>query len=158
MTDIALVWDPVNGRADFAIANGDLLMDAGLHTSVILSLFCDRLAAAGDAISDGTDDRRGWWADTPLPGASDPTGGLDLTGSRLWLLARALQTQETLNRARSYAREALQWMIDDGAASAVVVIGDWQGDGGEVLALQITVTAPDTSVSRFTYSWAWGAL
>ena len=154
MTDIALVWDPVNGRADFAIANGDLLMDAGLHTSVILSLFCDRLAAAGDAISDGTDDRRGWWADTPLPGASDPTGGLDLTGSRLWLLARALQTQETLNRARSYAREALQWMIDDGIAGSIDIAAAYPDAPTQTLEMTIVINQAGASDPyRFVFMW-----
>jgi phage gp46-like protein len=156
MTDIALIWDPVNGRADFAIANGDLVMDNSLHTAVIISLFCDRLAAPGDTINDNTDDRRGWWGDTPLPGASDPSAGLDLTGSRLWLLARALQNQNTLNQAISYAKEALQWMIDDGVAGSVNVTASFPATPPQALEMIIDIYQAGASAPQ-TYSFAWSA-
>lgn len=120
MTDIALVWDNENGLADFAIVDGDLAMDKGLWTSVLLSLFCDRLADPSDVIPDGGTDRRGWWGDTPPEGtAVDPL--LGLTGSKLWLLAGALQVQDTLNRAQAYAQQALAWLTADKVADSVTV-------------------------------------
>ena len=156
MADIALIWDPVNGRADFSIVNGDLLMDDGLHTAVIISLFCDRLAASGDTIPDGSADRRGWWGDTPLPGTSDPAGGLDLTGSRLWLLARALQTQQTLNNAIAYAREALQWMITDGIAGSIDVAASYPDSLPNALEMTVTINQAGAS-SPYRYAFAWSA-
>lgn len=159
--DIALVWDPANGRADFAIARSarpsddagtDLLMDAGLHTSVIISLFCDRLADPADTIPDGTDDRRGWWGDTPLPNSTDPITP-DLTGSRLWLLARALQVNETLRRAEKYAQEALQWMIDDGVAGSVTASAAFPAAPPQTLELTITINQPGGSQS-FAFAWS----
>lgn len=121
MSDIALVWDNVNGRADLAMnATGtDLLMDDTPATAVIISLFSDRLADVADKIPDGTTDPRGWWGDTPLPNASDTAGGLDLTGSKFWLRFPGLQTTETLRLLEADAKEALQWMIDDGVAQSV---------------------------------------
>ena len=145
MADVALIWDPVNGRADFAIQNGDLVMDSGLQTAVIISLFCDRSA-----------DRRGWWADTPLPGVSDPAGGIDLTGSRLWLLARALQTQDTLNKAQAYARECLQWMITDGIAGSIEVQAAYPVSPPNALEMVITINQVGAA-SPALYAFAWAA-
>jgi phage gp46-like protein len=154
--DIALVWDPATGRADFAMNGGDLLMDPGLHTSVIISLFCDRLADAADVILDGTDDRRGWWGDTPLPDATDVAGGIDLTGSRLWLLARSLQLPETLRRAETYAREALQWMIDDGVAGSVTANAVFPPAPPNALELSIAI-AQTGATNPYGFAFAWSA-
>lgn len=157
MADIALVWDPANGRADFAMnASGtDLLMDDGLHTAVIISLFCDRLADAADIIPDRTGDRRGWPGDTPLPNATDPIRGIDLTGSRLWLLAAALQVPETLRRAEKYAQEALQWMIDDGIAGSVAATAIFPAAPLNALELTIAISQAGASQPyRYTFPWS----
>ena len=149
MADIALAWNPATSQCDWSMGSGDLITGFDLQTAILLSLFTDAVATPDYQPPPNDIDRRGWWADAYAA---------DSMGSNIWQLERGIKNDATLNAAITYAKQALQWMIDDGAASAVVVIGDWQGDGGEVLALQITVTAPDTSVSRFTYSWAWGAL
>jgi phage gp46-like protein len=107
MTDIALKFDPDKLAGDFVLQNGDLLTDDGLQNGVFVSLYVDRRAHADDALPDGTTDRRGWWADPDM-------------GSRLWLLANAKQTAETLRLAEFYADEALQWLVDDGVAREVI--------------------------------------
>lgn len=125
--DIALTFDPVNFRFDLGLAGGDLAIDNGLKTAVMLSLFTDRLAEPDDALPDGTD-RRGWWADLPLqPTAGPVSARKDMIGSRLWLLAREKATELTRQRAMAYAREALQWMLDDGIAEDVSVSATWGG-------------------------------
>lgn len=153
MRDIALIWDPSLGEADLAMNGGDLATDAGLRTAVIISLFTDRLAEPGDAIPDGTADRRGWWGDMPVDAAQQdqPPSGNALTGSRLWLLDRALQTQATLNAARAYAEEALAWMVADGVASAVTAIARFPRLGW--LQLDITIAQP-AGPSQFSLAWA----
>ncbi len=40
-------------------------------------------------------------------------------GSRLYLLKRAKNTEQTARLARDYCREALQWLLDTGRATAV---------------------------------------
>ena len=154
--DIALVWDPMNGRADFAMNGQDLLMDFGLHTAVIISLFCDRLADPADVIPDGTGDRRGWWGDTPLPNATDPTGGIDLTGSRLWQLARSLQMTETLRKAENFAKEALQWMIDDGVAGSVTASAIFPPAPPNALELSIGIYQAGAA-NQYAFAFAWAA-
>lgn len=130
MSDLALQWQ--DGRADLVFADGDLVTDDSLLTAVLISLGTDRLAAPADTIPDGSDDRRGWWADY-----------LDssLIGSRFWLLARSKNTPETLAAARDYDIEALQWLIDDGAWSAVEVLVS--ASGRETLQHRVIPTYPN---------------
>lgn len=151
MTDIALAWNPLLARADIAVAKGDLVPDAGLRTAVLISLFTDALARADDEIPDGTDDRRGWWGDTPVEGAA-----ADPVGSRLWLLVRAKRTEETRRRAETYARDALAWMLADGVAEAVGVSAAWAGDRGDQLRLVVTIerrVAGRTARDEFSVQW-----
>lgn len=120
MADIALVLADDGLSADLAIANGDLVMDDGLDTAVLISLFTDRRADSDDPI-DTRDPfgARGWAGDLlGLPG--------DRIGSRLWLLERATLPTDarfggalTAAMVQQYAVEALAWMIEDGVASSV---------------------------------------
>jgi len=151
MTDIALVWDPALACADITVSKGDLVADRGLRTAVLISLFTDELARPDDALPDGTDDRRGWWGDTPVEGESP-----DPIGSRLWLLARAKRTEETRRRAETYAQDALTWLVADGVAAAVAVAASWGGDRGEQLQLRVAIerrTAGRTAREEFTVQW-----
>ncbi|WP_449567102.1 phage GP46 family protein [Lelliottia nimipressuralis] len=80
-----------------------------LPRAVIISLFSWRRANPDD----NAPVPMGWWGDTY------PTITGDRIGSRLWLLGREKIINNTLNRARDYAIEALQWLIDDGVAARV---------------------------------------
>ncbi|AUG00659.1 MULTISPECIES: phage GP46 family protein [Pseudomonas] len=87
-----------------------------LTRSVLISLFTWRRAADDDPLDD--EERFGWWGD------SFPTVADDRIGSRLWLLRRVKLTRQTQLDAEFYAREALQWLIDDGHCSAVEIISE----------------------------------
>ena len=87
-----------------------------LTRSVLFSLFTWRRAAPDDAVDD--DERFGWWGDS-FPSVAD-----DRIGSRLWLLRRVKLTRQTQLDAEFYAREALQWLIDDGHCSAIEVLSE----------------------------------
>ncbi len=148
MSDIALIWNDALGSADLAVDANDLLRDGGLETAVFLSLFTDRRAEDGDVLPDGETDRRGWWGD------SVPVAPGDRIGSRLWLLARSKQVSDVQARAPQYAREALQWLIDDRVADRVDVESEIVGNG--VLVISVTVHRPksDPAEFRFNYNWA----
>ena len=98
--------------ADLVLAGDDLELDQGLETAVLVSLFSDARLEAGDELPEGESDLRGWWADG---------GPGDRFGSRLWLLERAKVTQATLELARRYATEALEWLITEEIAERVEV-------------------------------------
>lgn len=148
MSDLRLTWDTTTGAADFEFEDNDIVLDDGLETSVIESLFTDRRAEEGDVLPLGETDRRGWWGD------EFPDVAGDRIGSRLWLLGRAKQTQEVLDRAREYTLEALQWMIEDKVTDRVDVESGIVANG--VLAITITIHRPeaDSVTFRFDYTWA----
>lgn len=117
-----------------------------LVRAVIVSLFTWRRALPDDDLP-GVD-RMGWWGDT-----FSPVEG-DRIGSRLWLLSRSKLLPETTARAKEYAQEALQWLIDDGVATRVEVEAERQGQSTLVLACRIYKPEVATPVDvRFTNVW-----
>jgi len=155
MTDIAIIPVSSGGRNlpgyDISLSGSDLLAEAGLKTAVIISLFTDRQAETGDVLPDESTNRRGHWGDAMA------TVDGDRIGSRLWLLDREKQTSETRNRAREYAIEALQWLIDDGVAATVDVAAAWLNTGE--LGLSIDIMRPDGTGESYRFEQAWnGAL
>lgn len=147
MSDIALRWDVYAG--DLAIAGGDLATDDGLETAVILSLFTDRRAEDTDQLPDGHTDRRGWWGDV-RPVVVD-----DRIGSRLWLLGREKQMESVLERAREYARQALEWLLIDQVAESIDVVAEFVRAG--VLGLQVDIQRPSSDTVNFRFELVWSA-
>lgn len=115
-----------------------------LVRAVIISLFTWRRANPDD-VTEGR--RMGWWGDTTSAEVNDRIG------SRLWLLSREKVLPETINRAREYAREALQWMLDDGLASRVTVEAERRGVDGIALAVTIIRADGRPLVLRFDDLW-----
>ena len=146
--DAALI-QLADGTFDLALDGPDLTTDTGLRTAVIVSLFTDARAHDDDAVPDGTDDRRGYWADA----FADVAG--DRFGSRMWLLGREKQLDATLLRAREYAEEALQWLIVDGVARSVDVSAYILSPG--VLGLEIAIARANDTVARFRFDSFWGS-
>lgn len=146
MTDIALQWQQSHG--DIAVDGADLLADDGLETSVILSLLLDRRAQPSDGVLDDVDPR-GWWADS----YADVAG--DAVGSRLWLLGREKELPSVAQRAHDYAIESLQWLVDDGVASAVTVAAAWTAPG--MLTLAVGIARPNKPPFNRQYQYVWGA-
>lgn len=147
MADIKSVFVDLEKGVDYALVQLGLLEDDGLDTAVIISLFTDRQAEASDVIPDGTDDKRGHWSD------NFPDLDGDLIGSRLWLLTREKQLPEVMVRAREYCEEALEWMLEDGVASAVTVTVTNPREG--ILHAQIDIAKPDGTATRYQFENFW---
>ena len=141
--DIAMLWMQPDIRGDMVRSTTGLLTGRELETAILISLFSDRLAADNDELPDSSGDRRGWWAD-----AADFK-----IGSRLWLLSRAKQTDETLQRAYDFVAESLQWLIDDGVVLSFDIEVSWVRAG--FLGTRI-VTYQPSDTTRF--AWVWGSL
>lgn len=150
MTDLALTYDAEIQAWDLCIENGDLVLDEGLGSLAIASLMTDARAAPED-LDLGITDRRGWWGDAV---EGEPTG------SRLWTLSRAKTTPENERRARDFAIEALQWLIDDGIAASIdVTTARTDGDGsGATLHLTIVITRPDRTTETILFDRLWEAM
>ncbi|MDW3711882.1 phage GP46 family protein [Pseudomonas sp. 2023EL-01195] len=145
MSDIALVWNGTD--ADLAIEGGDLVLEEGLQTAAVISLFSDRRARLDDVLPADDGDRRGWVGD------AWPRVDGDQIGSRLWLLNREKDVPETLRRAREYARESLAWLIEDGIGASLDVQASVPVRG--VLRLELTVNRRDGSTLNHQFDTLW---
>ena len=146
MSDTSTIWVRDLGRGDWNLVGADLQSGNDLETAILISIFSDREANPDDIIPDGTNDPRGWIGDIDQPYK---------IGSRIWLLTRAKQTQETLSRANDYIAEALQWLIDDGVVAQFDITTEWTKPGllgAKVLAYQGGISTP------MNFSWAWKAI
>ena len=92
-----------------------------LESAVIMSLFTDARATEEEyeEIKDWELSRRGYWA--------EQLDGVKL-GSKLWLLNRAPRNEDTLERAATYIKEALYWLIQDGIAESIEVETSYEQD------------------------------
>ena len=142
---------------ELTVENGDFVNDSTFTTALIISLFTDRRAKAEDPLPDPENtDRRGWWADN-LAEVQD-----DRIGSRLWLLSREKTIKDVLIRAKQYAEEALEWLIDDGVAAKVEVETEriFRGNEptGDTLAIRVRVYSITETVESFTFQTLWSEL
>ena len=147
MADILTTWDGQHGA--WQTAGADLASDDGLQSAVVISLFTNAAATVAELAAAGLTERQGWWAD-----ALEGTG--DRIGSKLWLLTREKRTPQTLERARRYAAEALQWMLDDGVVEAVDVTAEALGT--DVLALGVVITRKREPVAAYRFETFWKGL
>ncbi|WP_438752069.1 phage GP46 family protein [Pararhizobium sp. O133] len=112
-----LIFDGIAGDITVnAIAHrsapGDLKAEQGLATQVLICLMTDRRVEASE-LRDG-DTNRGWVGDS-----FDLENGETDLGSRLWLLRRGRLFEGIETVAESYAREALQPLLRQGAVVRV---------------------------------------
>lgn len=132
------LWLTVNGKRVCDSSQLDPLTRA-----VVISLFTHRRAGPDD----NADVPMGWWGDTW------PMVANDRYGSKLWLLQRSKLTNALVNTVRTYIRESLQWMIDDGVVSRVDI--DVQRTGINELGNSIVLWRRDGPVTiSFNDFWS----
>ena len=134
--DLSIVVDGVESSA---LDSADELTRA-----VIISLFTWRRANPDDPVEGA---KMGWFGDAVA------TVKGDKIGSRLWLLAREKLTAQTFRRAEEYARESLQWLVDDGVASRVDVSAERYGLDG--LAMLCTLNRLDGRRITLRFADVW---
>lgn len=147
MADITTVWVVDQSRGDWQVAGPDLLSGDDLSTAILISAFTDRTALPDDFIPDGSNDPRGWWGDI---GQRTPIG------SRLWLLERAKQTNDTLKRAYDYLTECLQWLIDDGVVARFDIQVQWVRQS--FMGAQVIARRNDGTTQTTAFAWAWNGI
>ena len=129
------------------IASAQTAMDLG--SLIVASLFSDARAHEDDSLPTISDppDLGGWWADAFATN--------DTFGSRLWLLRRSTLTDKIAQQAEEYAREALQWMIDDKICSRidVTVIRNGQ-ERGDMLVTPYKQDGAKDIEKRFESLWS----
>lgn len=132
------LWLTVNGT----LVNASSQLDP-LTRALVISLFTHRRADPDD----NADVPMGWWGDTW------PMVANDRYGSKLWLLQRSKLTNALVNTVRTYIRESLQWMLDDGVVSRVDI--DVQRTGINELGNSIVLWRRDGPVTiSFNDFWS----
>lgn len=144
MPDIATVWDVANARGDWLMAGPSLQAGGDLATAVLISVFTDRTASPDDTLSDGSTDPRGWWGDQ---GQDFPIG------SKVWLYARAKQTDETLQGVKDAIAESLAWMIADQVCARIEVFTEWTRPS--LLGARVTLHRADGTTVSVEFSKVW---
>ena len=130
------------GLYDLQIEDSDFASAGGFETAIPVSLFTDARAPA-NAVQDPLR-RRGW--------VGNLLGDIDRElGSLLWLFEQSRLTASTLNELRTAATNALQWLIEDGAAREVDVTVDQPTSRG--VRIFIRVTGLDNGVNQFSVLW-----
>ena len=127
--DVQLKWTDDGG--DITFSSGQPIMDGGLTTSVIISLFT----------------LPGWWGNEI--GDDD-----EEIGSKLLEALDKTLTIQVMQDTEEAARLALAWMVTQGVAESVKV--ESAIPRADFLALKITIQEPgaDNPVSqRFTINW-----
>lgn len=143
MNDIKVTFQS-DGSFDIPIENGDLANVEGFDTAIWVSLFTDARAPESKVIQ--PENRRGWLGDTESPVSGRDLGGL------LWLTEQRRLTQDTLNEVVDYARQSLQWFVDDGLAKSLDVTGEIVPQHG--ISLKITINVPQGStVTHYVKLW-----
>jgi phage gp46-like protein len=134
------LWLTVNGQQ----VNASSPLDP-LTRAVVISLFTHRRADPDD----NADVPMGWWGDTW------PVVANDRYGSKLWLLQRSKLTNALVNTVRTYLRDALQWMLDDGVVSRIDI--DIQRTGINELGNRIVLWHRDGPVT-FSFNDLWSVI
>lgn len=117
---------------------------------VLVSLFTDARASDNDLLPDNTENRRGFIGDAF---SASPWG------SRLWLLSREKLSIDIRNKAVSYAKEALDWLLNE--VPNIGLLATRVDVSGAIpalntLALSVSVTRPDGREININIAKLWG--
>lgn len=136
--------EELNDLYDLELLGGDLALVDNFNTALQMVVYCERRADPSEVRQPQL--RRGWWGNELAQVA-----GFQI-GSKLWLLKQARRTQDTLNKAVTYAQEGLQWLVDDGYLDKVEVEGFFSGVSG--IRLEIRLLRPD-NITETRYFDLW---
>lgn len=131
---------------DLKTASQDLVTDDGLRTATIISLFSDQRVDP-DSLPPGEIDQKGWWGDEFLENSQDQIG------SKIWTLSREKRTKSVQSRAEQYAKDALQWMIDDGVARSIEVSFAFNAQGYGLWEIEIHRPFGKPVTVKFSNAW-----
>jgi phage gp46-like protein len=98
---------------DISFTNGDFTLTKGLDTAIMMSLLVDKRAASFEVAEISR--RRGWFGNKLGNFVNYEIG------SKLWLLDQTRATTNTLNYAKTYSYDCLQWLLQDNIADRINV-------------------------------------
>lgn len=144
MSDLAIQRNS-NRRYDLVFDGRDLSTTDSLENAVALSLLCFDRDDAEEGVARVENTAGGFWgnATEEIP-----------MGSKIWTKFSSKLTEGVKNEVAALAQKSLQWMIEDGVASAVNVSGTINGN---TLELKIEIRKPDGKTEEFRWQKQWEA-
>lgn len=146
--DLALTYDPESRRCDLTLGDDlDLVLDTTPVSAMLVSIGLDRRADVDDPIPEGRSqflapasfsERRGGIAD-----AFEASGAL--SGSKLWLLERAKETETTRLLCEFWLEEALSWAVEVTGQPAEIEV-EWLRP--EVLGFRVLIEDASLSMAK----------
>lgn len=143
MRQDVLIKSDAQGLYDLQIDGADFASAYGFETAVPTSYFTD--ARASSVQVQEASRRRGWVGNILYIDQGRELGGL------LWLLDQARVTTDTLNFAKVYAQDSLQWMLNDGIARSISISVD--RDGVRSIKILTDIVSVDNTVQRYITLW-----
>jgi phage gp46-like protein len=146
--DLALEYDSKTRRCDLVLGDdGDLVIDETPIPAILMSVGLDRRAAPDDPLPDGRSQFLTPSSFTERRGAVADGLGLqgDRTGSKLWLLNRAKETETTRLMCAFWLAEALAWAETETGEPAQIEV-EWLRPG--TLGYRVMVADSSVSLSR----------
>jgi len=138
-----LIKSDDRGIYDIQIDGSDFASAEGFESAIATSYFTDSRAPAVQVQE--AQNRRGWVGNILTAIVSRELGGL------LWILDQARITNDTLNFAKSFAQDSLQWLIEDGLARSVQVSVIRNGSRG--ISILTDITTIENTVLRYVTLW-----
>lgn len=138
-----LIKSDAQGLYDIQIDGADFASARGFETAIPTSFFTDSRASAVQVQQ--AELRRGWAGNLLYLDDGRELGGL------LWILDQARLTADTINFAKSFAQDSLQWLIDDGLARSIKITV--VRDGGRSIKISTDIMTVDNSVQRYFTLW-----
>lgn len=131
---------------DLVVNNSEIQSDESLKQAVLVSLFTDARCEKSE-LPLGESSLRGFWGDGMFG---------EKTGSKLWLLNRSKYTNDTLIKAKEYAKSALDWMISDGLAKDIQIEASFNKNKNMIL--NISIFKNNEEIESMTVRHLWGDL
>ena len=142
VVDVALAYDPIRHVSDVVFNGTDFALDTTPASAMLMSVLAARRLHPDDPLPDPVPDPlapTSFTARGGYPGdALDPTG--QLTGSRMRLLQRRDNSEQTRVDAENYLAEAADW-LNTVRGLAVSVAARWVDQGLGILGTQVQAAA-----------------
>ena len=145
MPQDVLIKPDVTGAYDIQINSSsiDFASAEGFETAIATSYFTDARASAVQVQE--AQNRRGWVGNILYLDNGREVGGM------LWTLDQARITEDTLNFAKQFAMDCLQWITDDNVAQSVYVTVEQTSQ--RAIKIYTTITTIHNTVLRYVTLW-----
>ncbi len=131
---------PYVGDGEAFTGSGDIVSSDFFDTAILVSLFAEKRANESEVLEPLL--RRGWIGNEVTPGFE--------IGSKIWLYEQSRLTNSVLNSITNAAKQALQWLVDDGFAVSIDDVEAIVTKTG--INLTVTIRRPNSKVEKRHYT------